>query len=171
MAVLISGKLIGPNGDPRSGVTIMLTAVKTSSAVVHLAPSSSTTGPEAFVPSKPGGHQNPNGSRWLGQQIGKVLHHIADRRQDGYVLQKNFGRNMLKVVYGGSGVVVQASDDASTLWPVGASVAEIPTEQIPKGFSLPLRGGVTGNTTVSASCHGSIRQRSSKRGRSRKNRR
>lgn len=46
MAVLISGKLIGPNGDPRPGVTIMLTAVKTSSAVVHLAPSSSTTGPD-----------------------------------------------------------------------------------------------------------------------------
>jgi len=44
MAVLISGKLIGPNGDPRPGVTIMLTAVKTSSTVVHLAPSSSTTG-------------------------------------------------------------------------------------------------------------------------------
>lgn len=42
--VLISGKLIGPNGNPRPGVTIMLTAVKTSSAVVHLAPSSSTTG-------------------------------------------------------------------------------------------------------------------------------
>jgi hypothetical protein len=46
MAVLLSGKLIGPNGDPRPGVTIMLTAVKTSSAVVHLAPSSSTTGPD-----------------------------------------------------------------------------------------------------------------------------
>ena len=44
MAVLISGKLIGPNGDPRPGVTIMMTAVKTSSTVVHLAPSSSITG-------------------------------------------------------------------------------------------------------------------------------
>ena len=44
MAVTISGKLIGPNGDPRQGVTIMLTAVRTSSAVVQLAPSSSTTG-------------------------------------------------------------------------------------------------------------------------------
>ncbi len=61
-------------------------------------------------------------------------------KQDWYVLQKTFGRNTLKVVYGGNGVVVQASDDASTLWPVDASVAEIPTEQIPKGFSLPLRG-------------------------------
>ncbi|CAI1180102.1 Prophage tail fibre N-terminal [Serratia ficaria] len=44
MAVIISGKLIGPNGDPRPGVTIMLTAVRTSSTVVKLAPSSSTTG-------------------------------------------------------------------------------------------------------------------------------
>lgn len=43
MSVIISGKLIGPNGDPRPGVTIMLTAVKTSSAVIQLAPSSSTT--------------------------------------------------------------------------------------------------------------------------------
>ncbi|WP_413732364.1 prophage tail fiber N-terminal domain-containing protein [Sodalis sp. RH20] len=44
MAVTISGKLIGPNGDPRSGVTIQLRAVKTSSAVVQLAPSTSVTG-------------------------------------------------------------------------------------------------------------------------------
>ncbi|PNK82421.1 hypothetical protein CEQ31_000975 [Serratia odorifera] len=58
MAVLISGKLIGPNGDPRPGVTIMLTVVKTSSAVAHLTPSSSTTGPEEFVPSKPGDHRS-----------------------------------------------------------------------------------------------------------------
>ncbi|HAT2866189.1 TPA: hypothetical protein I8374_000592 [Serratia marcescens] len=43
MAVLISGKLIGPNGDPRQNVTITLVAVKTSSAVVKQAPSSSTT--------------------------------------------------------------------------------------------------------------------------------
>lgn len=43
MAVLISGKLIGPNGDPRPSVTIMLVAVKTSSAVVKQAPSISTT--------------------------------------------------------------------------------------------------------------------------------
>ncbi|WP_152665252.1 prophage tail fiber N-terminal domain-containing protein [Serratia marcescens] len=43
MAVLISGKLIGPNGDPRPNVTIMLVAVKTSSAVVKQAPSTSTT--------------------------------------------------------------------------------------------------------------------------------
>lgn len=43
MAVLISGKLIGPNGDPRPSVTIMLVAVKTSSTVINQAPSSSTT--------------------------------------------------------------------------------------------------------------------------------
>lgn len=44
MAVVISGKLIGPNGDPRPGVIIMLTALKTSSTVVKHAPSISITG-------------------------------------------------------------------------------------------------------------------------------
>lgn len=44
-------------------------------------------GPEAFVPSKPGGHRDPNGYRWLGQQIGKVIHQVADRRLDWFPLQ------------------------------------------------------------------------------------
>ncbi|MGQ6437743.1 hypothetical protein ACUNEW_11520 [Serratia sp. IR-2025] len=43
-------------------------------------------GPEAFVPSKPGGHRDPNGYRWLGQQIGKVIHQVADRRLDWFPL-------------------------------------------------------------------------------------
>lgn len=61
-------------------------------------------------------------------------------KQDWYELQKSFARNTLKVVYAENGVIIQASDDASTLWPVDASVTEIPTEQIPKGFALPLAG-------------------------------
>ncbi|HGE8284579.1 TPA: tail fiber assembly protein [Serratia marcescens] len=61
-------------------------------------------------------------------------------KQDWYALQKTLECNMLKVVYAGSGVILQASDDASTLWPLDASVVEVPTEQIPKGFTLPLRG-------------------------------
>lgn len=61
-------------------------------------------------------------------------------KQDWYVLQKIFARNTLKVVYAENGVIIQASDDISTLWPVDASVAEIPTEQIPKEFALPLAG-------------------------------
>ncbi|GAK26389.1 hypothetical protein SLIQ_06920 [Serratia liquefaciens FK01] len=44
-------------------------------------------GPEAFVPSKPGGHRDPNGYRWLGQQIGKVIHQVVDRRLDWFPLQ------------------------------------------------------------------------------------
>lgn len=59
-------------------------------------------------------------------------------KQDWYELQKTFARNTLKVVYAENGVIIQASDDASTLWPVNAAVAEIPTEQTPKGFTLPL---------------------------------
>lgn len=61
-------------------------------------------------------------------------------KQDWYELQKTFARNTLKVVYAENGVVIQASYDVSTLWPVNASVVEIPTEQIPKAFTLPLRG-------------------------------
>lgn len=40
---LISGVLKGPYGDPRSGVTITMRAVKTSSAVLSLAKSQSVT--------------------------------------------------------------------------------------------------------------------------------
>lgn len=61
-------------------------------------------------------------------------------KQDWYELQKTFSRNTLKVVYAENGVITQASTDASTLWPVEASVVEIPTEQMPKGFTLPLTG-------------------------------
>ncbi|OPJ96348.1 tail fiber assembly protein [Serratia marcescens] len=59
-------------------------------------------------------------------------------KQDWYDLQKTFTRDMLKVVYVENGVITQASYDASTLWPVNASVAEVPTEQIPGDFKLPL---------------------------------
>lgn len=61
-------------------------------------------------------------------------------KQDWYGLQKTFARNTLKVVYADNGVLIQASDDISTLWPIDASVVEIPTEQIPKEFTLPLTG-------------------------------
>ncbi|MFI8017693.1 tail fiber assembly protein [Serratia marcescens] len=60
--------------------------------------------------------------------------------QDWYLLQKNFMRQTLKIAYIENGIIIQASYDVSTLWPVNASVAEIPTEQIPKGFTLPLTG-------------------------------
>ena len=40
---LISGLLKGPYGDPRSGVTITMRSIKTSSTVLNLAKSQSVT--------------------------------------------------------------------------------------------------------------------------------
>lgn len=60
--------------------------------------------------------------------------------KDWYALQKTFERNTLKVAYDENGILLQAGYDASALWPVDAWVVEIPTEQIPKAFTLPLRG-------------------------------
>lgn len=60
--------------------------------------------------------------------------------KDWYDLQKTFARHTLKVAYDENGIILQAGYDPSALWPVDASVVEIPTEQIPKTFKLPLRG-------------------------------
>lgn len=44
-------------------------------------------GPHYHVPSKPGGHRDPNGSRWVGQKIGQVLHNCIDKRLDWFPMQ------------------------------------------------------------------------------------
>ncbi|HBS7470276.1 TPA: hypothetical protein MAQ80_004697 [Klebsiella pneumoniae] len=41
-------------------------------------------GPNYPVPSKPSGHRDPNGYRWLGQKIGQVLHHTVDLRRQWF---------------------------------------------------------------------------------------
>ena len=41
-------------------------------------------GPNYPVPSKPGGHRDPNGYRWLGQKIGQVLHYTVDLRRQWF---------------------------------------------------------------------------------------
>ncbi|MGR7040485.1 hypothetical protein ACU63Y_05675 [Klebsiella aerogenes] len=38
-------------------------------------------GPNYPVPSKSGGHRDPNGYRWLGQKIGQALHYTVDLRR------------------------------------------------------------------------------------------
>lgn len=44
-------------------------------------------GPHYHVPSKPGGHRDPNGSRWMGQKIGQIIHNCIDRRLDWFPMQ------------------------------------------------------------------------------------
>ncbi|MGP2733832.1 tail fiber assembly protein [Serratia bockelmannii] len=79
-----------------------------------------------------------------GTPIGELARRIKAQfictsdKQDWYELQKALASGVLKVVYADNGVITQASFDASALWPINASVAEVTTEQIPRGFTLPL---------------------------------
>ncbi|MCP6259269.1 tail fiber assembly protein, partial [Klebsiella pneumoniae] len=53
---------------------------------------------------------------------------------DWYECQKFFHENTIKIVYDSDNIVVSISNDVSTLWPVGASVAEI--EILPEGVDI-----------------------------------
>ena len=53
---------------------------------------------------------------------------------DWYECQKLFSENTVKVVYDSNNIIVSISNDVSTLWPVGASVAE--TESLPDGVDI-----------------------------------
>ncbi|EAP9189580.1 tail fiber assembly protein [Escherichia coli] len=53
---------------------------------------------------------------------------------DWYECQKFFHENTIKIVYDSDNIVVSISNDVSTLWPVGASVAEI--ETLPDGADI-----------------------------------
>ncbi|HAX5210427.1 TPA: tail fiber assembly protein [Escherichia coli] len=53
---------------------------------------------------------------------------------DWYECQKQFSENTVKVVYDSNNIIVSISNDVSTLWPVGASVAEI--ETLPDGVDI-----------------------------------
>lgn len=53
---------------------------------------------------------------------------------DWYECQKQFSENTVKVVYDSNNIIVSISNDVSTLWPVGASVAE--TESLPDGVDI-----------------------------------
>ncbi|WP_438408501.1 hypothetical protein [Escherichia coli] len=53
---------------------------------------------------------------------------------DWYECQSFFHENTIKIVYDSDNIVVSISNDVSTLWPVGASVAEI--ETLPDGVDI-----------------------------------
>ncbi|WP_272940788.1 tail fiber assembly protein [[Erwinia] mediterraneensis] len=55
---------------------------------------------------------------------------------DWYECQKAFADDTMKIVYDQAGIVLSFSTDASTLWPVGASVAEIPVDEIPEDLAI-----------------------------------
>ena len=63
-----------------------------------------------------------------------VLFLQDENGNDWYECQKFFHENTIKIVYDSDNIVVSISNDVSTLWPVGASVAEI--ETLPDGVDI-----------------------------------
>ncbi|EEY3734850.1 tail assembly chaperone [Escherichia coli] len=63
-----------------------------------------------------------------------VLFLLDENSNDWYECQKFFHENTIKIVYDSDNIVVSISNDVSTLWPVGASVAEI--ETLPDGVDI-----------------------------------
>ena len=63
-----------------------------------------------------------------------VLFLLDENGNDWYECQKFFHENTIKIVYDSDNIVVSISNDVSTLWPVGASVAEI--ETLPDGVDI-----------------------------------
>lgn len=58
---------------------------------------------------------------------------------DWYVSQKNFADDTLKIIFNSEGVIVSMSDDVSSLWPAGNSVAEIAPDAVPD--NVDINGG------------------------------
>lgn len=54
---------------------------------------------------------------------------------DWYDAQKQFSQNTLKLAYDESGIICSAGVDATGMWPVNCSVAELDSKKIPAGFS------------------------------------
>lgn len=63
-----------------------------------------------------------------------ILFLMSESGLDWYESQKKFAATSLKFVYDSNGLIIAASYDVSTLWPVEASVAEIKADKVPAGF-------------------------------------
>lgn len=67
---------------------------------------------------------------------------------DWYESQKTFSADTLKIVFDDEGVIISAGGDVSALWPQDNSVAEIPLENVPEGFTARGEWVFDGSTIV-----------------------
>ncbi len=67
---------------------------------------------------------------------GNVLFLLSADGLDWYEAQKEFSENSLKIMFDSCGVICCAETDASRLWPVDCSVAEIENKKVPDGFDV-----------------------------------
>lgn len=66
---------------------------------------------------------------------GGVLFLQSDSGFDWYLAQKQFRDDTVKIAYDAAGNIRSAETDASGLWPVDCSVAEIAAAKVPEGFT------------------------------------
>lgn len=55
---------------------------------------------------------------------------------DWYEVQANFNGDTLKIVFNPDGLIISYSHDASALFPLGGSVAEMSPHELPKNFLM-----------------------------------
>ncbi len=68
------------------------------------------------------------------KDLPSALYLRDDNGLDWYECQSEFGRNSYKLVFDNDGLIVACEKDASTLFPVGLSVAEV--TRLPKDFNI-----------------------------------
>lgn len=85
-----------------------------------------------FTPYTPAGAAQ----RALLERHPQIVFLRADDGADWYACQQTFAPDTLKVVFDAQGVIRAFSQDASTLWPAGASVAEVAAEDVPPDLAL-----------------------------------
>lgn len=59
----------------------------------------------------------------------------TDNGDDWYYAQQHFAADTLKICFDSKGVIVALGQDASGLWPLGLSVAEVNADSVPDGLS------------------------------------
>lgn len=72
----------------------------------------------------------------------------ADAETDWYASQAQFASDTLKVVYDASGIICSSDTDASRLWPLNLSVAEIPEADVPEGFTVDRKWMYSGGKII-----------------------
>ncbi|AWC84848.1 MULTISPECIES: tail fiber assembly protein [Enterobacter cloacae complex] len=65
-----------------------------------------------------------------------VLFLLSAEGMDWYEAQKEFSENSLKIMFDSDGVICCAEMDASRLWPINCSVAEIESKNLPDSFEV-----------------------------------
>jgi hypothetical protein len=82
------------------------------------------------------------------EELKGVLYIKSDDDQDWYEAQKQFQTDTVKIMYNAKGVISCLETDASGLWPLDCSVAELARKNIPEGVVCDGTWVFNGSTIV-----------------------